>query len=224
MKTCSFRDAKPRSTNEGLFCREEPDARYSLLPCNNCPLCVPPRNVVPRYQPPMRFGPSARHRFINGYQSILNGPADCETRNIIYVMTCPCDQYEYIGETGQRIGDRLTCKWKMHPLSYRFALPLDHRQHWNRIIHEFLIGEQNAQLNRTQAKDHESVNTFYHRMSCVFVLGRWSKIGCCCIDMPLDVRAPSRSSWISIQVTDASFRSPMPKLHERIETSYHQPR
>ncbi len=110
MKTCSFRNAKPRSTDEGLFCREEPDARYPLLPCNNCALCVPPYDVTRRQQPAMRFGPSERHRFVNGYQTILNCPADCQTRNIVYVMACPCGEYEYIGETGQRIGDRLKCK------------------------------------------------------------------------------------------------------------------
>lgn len=110
MKTCSYRNAKPRSVAEGLFCSEEPDARYGLSLCYNCPLCVPPLDTV-RLQPPiMRFGPSQRHRFINGYQTILNCPADCQTRNMIYVMTCPCGQYEYIGETSQRIDDRLKCK------------------------------------------------------------------------------------------------------------------
>ena len=76
MKTCSFRGAKPRSIDEGLFCIDEPDIRYGLSPCNNCPLCVPPYDVVTRQQQPIiRFGPSQKFRFINGYQTILNWPA-----------------------------------------------------------------------------------------------------------------------------------------------------
>ena len=110
MKTCSFRNAKPRSIDEGLFCIDEPDVRYGLSPCNNCVLCVPSQNQNQRVQPTIRYGPSQKFRFVNGYQSILNCPADCQTHNIIYVMTCPCNEYEYIGETSQRLGDRLWCK------------------------------------------------------------------------------------------------------------------
>jgi len=36
-----------------------------------------------------------------------------------------------------------------------YYLLKDHRQHFNRIIHEFLIGEANAQFSRTQMKDYE---------------------------------------------------------------------
>ena len=32
---------------------------------------------------------------------------------------------------------------------------IDHRQHFNRILHEFLIGEQNVKLTRTREKDYE---------------------------------------------------------------------
>ncbi|CAF4171123.1 unnamed protein product, partial [Rotaria sordida] len=44
MKTCSFRGAQPPSNIEGLFCgRDEPQARYSLVPCDNlfCQCCLP---------------------------------------------------------------------------------------------------------------------------------------------------------------------------------------
>ena len=110
----------------------------ALLPCNNCPLCVPPYDVARRQQPAVRFGPSQRHRFVNGYQTILNCPADCHTRNIVYVMTCPCGEYEYIGETSQRIGDRLKCKLKLESLEDLFVMSADHRQHGNRIIPRIL--------------------------------------------------------------------------------------
>jgi hypothetical protein len=111
MKTCSFRNAKPCSIEEGLFCIDEPDIQYGLLPCNNCSLCVPSYNNSRRSQSTIRFGPSQKFRFINGYQTILNCPADCQTQNIIYVMTCPCGEFEYIGETSQRLADRLRCKF-----------------------------------------------------------------------------------------------------------------
>jgi hypothetical protein len=110
MKTCSFRNALPRSEDEGLFCIDEPDSRYGLSPCNNCSLCVPLSDVTRRQHPTIRFGPSQKFRFVNGYQTILNCPANCQTRAIIYVMVCPCGEFEYIGETSQRLGDRLWCK------------------------------------------------------------------------------------------------------------------
>jgi hypothetical protein len=110
MKTCSFRNALPRSEDEGLFCIDEPDSRYGLSPCNNCSLCVPSSDDTRRQHPTIRFGPSQKFLFVNSYQTILNCPANCQTRAIIYVMVCPCGEFEYIGETSQRLGDRLWCK------------------------------------------------------------------------------------------------------------------
>ncbi|CAF1444491.1 unnamed protein product [Adineta steineri] len=123
MKTCSFRGAEPRSAHEGLFCYDLPDARYGLFECGNCPLCKPSHNTMRhRQQPIIQF--------------------DSKTRNIIYVMTCPCNKFEYIGETGRWLGDRL---WY-------------HRKHANRIIHEFLIGEKNVELARGgEPKDVETL-------------------------------------------------------------------
>ena len=119
MKTCLFRNAKPRSVDEGLFCIDEPDIRYGFSPCNNCPLCVPPYDVARRQQSAIRFGPKHKFRFLNGYQTILNCPADCQTENIIYVMTCPCGDFEYIGESSQRLGDRLWCKFFLSSITCR---------------------------------------------------------------------------------------------------------
>ena len=42
MKTCSFRGAQPRSSDEGLFCGDQlPSIRYGMQPChgNNCKVC-----------------------------------------------------------------------------------------------------------------------------------------------------------------------------------------
>jgi hypothetical protein len=123
MKTCSFGNAQPRSIHEGLFCINQPDLRYSLSPCNNCPLCVPPYDQAyrPNREPVIRFGPHQTIHFANGYQTILNCSANCQTRNLIYVMICPCRQFEYIGETSQRLGDRLWCKFSIdHHLNFVF--------------------------------------------------------------------------------------------------------
>ena len=113
MKTCSFRQAKPRSLNEGLFCINDPNPQYGLSACNNCPLCVPRYNLTCREElgAMIRFGSKHGFTFRNGYETILNCPADCQTRNLIYVMLCPCRRFEYTGETSQRLNDRLRCKF-----------------------------------------------------------------------------------------------------------------
>jgi hypothetical protein len=113
MKTCSFRQAKPRSLDEGLFCINEPDSRYGLSQCNRCALCGPRYNLTWREElgPMIRFGPKQQFTFYNDYQTMLNCPADCNTSNLIYVMVCPCRRFEYVGETSQRLNDRLRCKW-----------------------------------------------------------------------------------------------------------------
>ena len=41
MNTCSLRYARPRTMKEGLFCIQEPEARYELAACGNCGLCYP---------------------------------------------------------------------------------------------------------------------------------------------------------------------------------------
>lgn len=105
MKTCSYRSAKPRSDDEGLYCIDEPEARYGVLPCNACELCI----LSAQQQSTIRFGPKQKFRFMNNYETILNCPADCQTENLIYVLTCPCNKAEYIGETSKRLGDRLWC-------------------------------------------------------------------------------------------------------------------
>ncbi len=115
MKTCSFHEAKPRSLDEGLFCINEPERQYGLSPCNNCSMCVPRYNLMCREQlgPMIQFSPKYGFTFYNGYETILNCPADCYTCNLVYVMICPCRRFEYIGETSQRLNDRLRCKRKL---------------------------------------------------------------------------------------------------------------
>ncbi|CAF1439543.1 unnamed protein product [Rotaria sordida] len=161
MKTCEFRHARPRKLNEGLFCIEEPEARYELSSCDNCGLCYPQYDMTYRTKKSIvEFNRAHKHTFINGYQSILNCSASCHIRNIIYSLICPCGEYDYIGVTTQSLHDRL----KMH------------REHGNRIIHEFLIGQDNikrdlprsGKSNDILAKDR--MRLYQHSAQCPIAL------------------------------------------------------
>ncbi|CAF4999883.1 unnamed protein product, partial [Rotaria sp. Silwood1] len=73
MKTCSFRHARPRTMHEGLFCLQEPEARYELTACGNCGLCYPQYDMAYRSKKfIVDFSQAHKHTFLNGYQSILN--------------------------------------------------------------------------------------------------------------------------------------------------------
>ena len=73
MKTCSFRFARPRTILEGLFCVQEPEARYELSPCGNCALCYPQYSMEHRLKKSVvDFSQAHAHTFVNGYQTILN--------------------------------------------------------------------------------------------------------------------------------------------------------
>ena len=83
MKTCSFRFARPRSMNEGLFCSHEPEARYDLTPCGNCSLCFPKYDMTHRLKKfVVEFSQSHQHTFVSGYQAILNCSAVNAVGNI----------------------------------------------------------------------------------------------------------------------------------------------
>ncbi len=113
MKTCSYRQAIRVPNENSLFCMSEPQIRYGMTRCNRttCCLCYPCYKLTDRPdQPIIQFGPNQQHQFINKYRSILNCPATCHTQNIIYVLTCPCHQVDYIGETSLSLASRLSCK------------------------------------------------------------------------------------------------------------------
>ncbi|CAF4210926.1 unnamed protein product [Rotaria sp. Silwood2] len=140
MKTCSFRYARPRTLNEGLFCVQEPEARYELAACGNCALCYPQYDMTYRTKKSVvEFSRAHKHTFLNGYQAILNCSASCHTSNIIYALTCSCGKFEYIGTTANTLHDRL----------------IKHREHGNRIMHEFLIGQTNILRELTRGKPTE---------------------------------------------------------------------
>ncbi|CAF2935916.1 unnamed protein product, partial [Rotaria sp. Silwood2] len=138
MKTCDFREAQPRSIGEqqrkeGLLCELEPCARYGMKPCgqSRCFLCKSERNMIV-----IQYAEQQLHTFINGYQAILNCPATCETSNIIYALTCPCGDYDYIGSTSKSLFDRIS----------------EHREEGHRIIREFLFGPDNVKMMFIQSQ------------------------------------------------------------------------
>jgi hypothetical protein len=91
----------------------EPEIQASMRACQqlSCCLCYPSYSLKYRQeQPVVSFACQQQHQFINGYRSILNCPATCTTRNIIYVLTCPCGKMDYIGETSISLPERLSCK------------------------------------------------------------------------------------------------------------------
>lgn len=127
MKTCSFRQAQPRQTNEGIFCRTTPQCLYVVHPCGHCLLCTTGGGGGQAYS--VAFNLHQKHRFVNGYEAILNCPATCETNNIIYSLTCLCGKYDYLGETSSNLLRRLS----------------SHQCFTHRLIIETLIGEKNAE-------------------------------------------------------------------------------
>ena len=78
MKTCTFRESQPRrlirqnNEQEGLLCEIEPRARYGMMSCGNrqCFLCQSIKSKSSSVV--IEFSDKQIHRFINGYQAILN--------------------------------------------------------------------------------------------------------------------------------------------------------
>ncbi|CAF3465460.1 unnamed protein product [Rotaria socialis] len=145
MKTCRFRDAEPCPSIQGLFCNDESlKARYSMVPCGtaNCPCCHSIEN-------------SSNHRFINGYTTYLNCPVTCTTSNVVYVMTCPCGQYEFIDSTSGTLATALTY----------------HRLVYNHMMHSFLTGtpiyhEMMTHQERCQHLIMKKMRLYQHSAHC----------------------------------------------------------
>ncbi|CAF1403722.1 unnamed protein product [Adineta steineri] len=92
-------------------------------------------------QPVVQFLSAQKHRFINDYETILNCPATCTTKNILYALTCPCGQYDYIGYTSLTLDEQLKY----------------HREHGNRIMHEFILGSEKSTQIQQQTKSQEKL-------------------------------------------------------------------
>lgn len=162
MKTCSFRQAQPRLPTEGIFCRTTPECLYVMQPCGRCPLCSSAESSAransggQAYS--VAFNLYQKHRFVNGYEAILNCPASCDTNNIIYALTCLCGQYDYLGETCGNLFKRLS----------------SHQCFTHRLILETVIGEKNyerfwgAKTREITRKD--TMRLYQHPRHCSTVI------------------------------------------------------
>ena len=135
---------------------------YDMKPCQRffCSLCRSIENE-PSSQPSVTFSNEGqKHRFCNGYEAILNCSANCQTNNIVYVLTCICGEYDYISSTQYTLNDILDY----------------HRQHTNRLIIEHLLNGEpfsnfctcsNNQLDR---KRTNRMRLYQHFVHCSKVL------------------------------------------------------
>ncbi|CAF4480332.1 unnamed protein product, partial [Rotaria magnacalcarata] len=138
MKTCSLRYARPRTLNEGLFCLQEPEARYELS------ACVKLINI---------------HFSMDTMLFLIFQLHVIHIIIIIYALTCPCGNVDYIGEIMYSLHDRL----------------IKHREHGNRVMVEFLIGQENVILdlprgksNEVSSKDH--MKLYQHSVRCTVAM------------------------------------------------------
>ena len=100
---CYIKTMVNESKNIFLTNEQPPYGHYTMDSCHqkSCCLCYPSLRIEPES--------TIQHIFVNGYRSILNCPATCTSRNIIYVLTCPCKKFDYIGETNLSLPQRLIC-------------------------------------------------------------------------------------------------------------------
>ncbi|CAF1447688.1 unnamed protein product [Adineta steineri] len=206
MKTCNFRGAHPRLFSkekiqepEGLICQAKPQARYGMMPCydRNCSLCLPQSITNAKSRKPIvAFATKQSHRFINKYETFLNCDANCNSLNVIYVLTCHCEQCDFIGSTSISFHDCI----------------LKHRDENNRIVREFLIGSNNIkQILQYKARSPEIVANnemflYQHSPRCSLCLQLFLDKNpdyWCLVPMSLDeARESDRTTMIS---TDASY-------------------
>lgn len=164
MKTCSYRQAIPRMEHEGIFCQTTPECLYVMQPCGNCQLCYYSSvhtNVQQSSPYSIAFNLYQKHRFVNGYESILNCPATCQTNNIIYALTCQCGHYDYIGETNSNLFKRLS----------------SHHCFIHRLILDTLIGKKNYEkywpgggIKTYEMNKKDSMRLYQHPMRCSSVI------------------------------------------------------
>lgn len=87
MKTCHYRGARPLpSPHRGLFLYEEAQVRYGMVRCQqrSCRFCFPlpyitgiRRRNVSSIESVVQFTATQKHRFVSGYEAILNCPTVC---------------------------------------------------------------------------------------------------------------------------------------------------
>jgi hypothetical protein len=105
---------------------------YGLMRCEkkDCSYCHK-SNISHGNESCLQFTDHYVHTFLNQYQVILNTNVTCSSSNIIYTLTCSCEQYDYVGRTHGQFYQRLNF----------------HRRQCTRLLVEFLLGEQIVSRN-----------------------------------------------------------------------------
>ena len=93
-------------------CSFTQEARYGMKRCRdrNCRFCYERLDITNRFEQAMCFSENQIHRFVNQYQVYLNANVVCTSSNVIYALTCPCHQYDYIGRCRVPFRDRMWSK------------------------------------------------------------------------------------------------------------------
>ncbi|CAF0738305.1 unnamed protein product [Didymodactylos carnosus] len=103
--------------SEGILCEAQPMARYGMMPCydRHCFLCQSRRRGGEGangdlLNTTVHSSSKQIHRFVNMYEAILNCDANCITSDIIYALTYPCGQCDFIGSTSMNFHERMLSK------------------------------------------------------------------------------------------------------------------
>ena len=116
-----------RIVNEKLFCQTMPSARQGMTRCRDtsCRFCYERLDLTHRFEPAMNFTTRQVHCFVNNYRVYLNANVvcarfdfhidprsiaylqTCTTANVLYALTCPCHQYDYVGRCQLPFRDRM---------------------------------------------------------------------------------------------------------------------
>ena len=168
LKTSTFGSACTRTSSscEGLFCIDVPRTRYRMMPCEpfDCPCCRWMIPMINRSKDSLGV-----HRFINGYQAYMNGPVvsllfispppdldiysiclqNCQSANLVYVLTCHCGKYDYIGETQSTVRETFMCQLvstcSLDSDALMFNNCIDYRRQSCRVIQQMLL-DQNERI------------------------------------------------------------------------------
>ncbi|CAF2260387.1 unnamed protein product [Rotaria magnacalcarata] len=165
MKTCQLHEASVHDDLPGdsddeyqqIFCTDTPTANFGMLPCDRetCSCCHPRNNLTQRQlRTAVQFSINHMHRFLNKYDAILNCPATCDTNNIVYALTCPCGQFDFVGTTTKSFSQCFTY----------------HQQESNRIMRENLISTtaiNHVFTKSPESKVNDSMWLYKHSTQCL---------------------------------------------------------
>ena len=163
-----------------------------MEPCQHffCSLCRSTENEA-HSQPSVTFSNKGqKHRFYNGYEAILNCSANCQTNNIVDVLTYICGQYDYISSTQYTLNDILDY----------------HRQHTNRLIIEHLLNGEpfsnfctcsNNQLDRKRTNRMRLYQHFAHCSKVLQLFLENNPIYWCFIPMKIEQAQFDGLSYLS---------------------------